>query len=143
MPFRCLIIAGFIFFSGGFAIAQPQKNDVYIRTNLLSLIDPFAAGPTIGAEYFLTDHVSLGTDVGIILYNLQRQKSDNMGKPYGYKIKPERCCSTQLSQPHTLCHPLPNRSTPIPSQYNEQGQSKLTRPCSQVCLAKKVKPKQT
>lgn len=89
MPFRCLIIAGFIFFSGGFAIAQPQKNDVYIRTNLLSLIDPFAAGPTIGAEYFLTDHVSLGTDVGIILYNLQRQKSDNMGKPYGYKIKPE------------------------------------------------------
>lgn len=89
MRFCCIIIISFIFFTGGFVEAQPKKSDVYIRTNVLSLIDPFAAGPTIGGEFFLTDHVSIGTDVGIILYDLRRQRNDNLGKPNGYKIKPE------------------------------------------------------
>ena len=30
MPFRCLIIAGFIFFSAGRTTAQSKKDDVYI-----------------------------------------------------------------------------------------------------------------
>lgn len=89
MPFRCLIIAGFIFFSAGRTTAQSKKDDVYIRTNLLSLIEPLAGGPTIGLEYFLADHFSLGSDVGIILYDITKTQNDNLGNPHGYKIKPE------------------------------------------------------
>ncbi len=89
MPIRRLIITGFIFFIAGHIIAQSKKDGVYIRTNLLSLIDPYAAGPTIGGEYFLTNHLSVGSDVGIILYDVTKTQNDNLGNPHGYKIKPE------------------------------------------------------
>ncbi len=90
MPIRLLIIAGFIFFSADFATAQPQKNSIYIRTNLLSLIEPYRnGGPTFGVEYFLTDHFSLGTDIGVILYNGLWAGNYLLGTPHGYKIKPE------------------------------------------------------
>jgi hypothetical protein len=92
MPFRCLFITGFIFFCAGLTVAQPQKSNIFIRTNLLSLIEPNGnAGPTIGLEFFLTDHLSAGSDVGIVLYNYNvlGAGSDQSGNPYGYKIKPE------------------------------------------------------
>lgn len=89
MLIRRLIITGFIFFSAGHTTAQSKKNDVYIRTNPLSLIEPLAGGPTFGLEYFLVDHFSLGSDVNIILYNFTKTHYDNLGNPHGYKIKPE------------------------------------------------------
>ena len=89
MPFRRLIITGIIFFIAGRTTAQSKKDDVYIRTNLLSLIEPLAGGPTLGVEYFLADHFSLGSDVGIILYDITKTQNDNLGNPHGYKIKPE------------------------------------------------------
>lgn len=89
MLIRRLFIAGLIFFFAGRTTAQPKKDDVYIRTNLLSIIDPYAAGLTIGWEYFLTDHLSVGSDVGIILYDVTKTQNDNLGNPHGYKIKPE------------------------------------------------------
>ncbi len=71
--------------------AQPQKNDMHLRTNLLSLLEPQNAGPTVGIEYFLTSHFSVGTDVGIIFYSVGQIDGDNsnLGNPLGYKIKPE------------------------------------------------------
>lgn len=89
MAIRRLFITAFIFFIAGSIIAQPKKGDVNIRTNLLSLIDLYAAGPTIGGEYFLTDHLSVGSDVGIILYDVTKTQNDNLGSPNGYRIKPE------------------------------------------------------
>jgi Protein of unknown function (DUF3575) len=89
MRFHRLIFTVLIFFIAGNAWTQPQKNNFFIRTNLLSFIDPYAAGPTMGMEYFLTDHLSLGTDVGIILYDFTKTQNDNLGNPNGYKIKPE------------------------------------------------------
>ncbi len=89
MPIRRLFITAFIFFIAARTTAQSKKEEVYIRTNLLSLIEPLAGGPTLGVEYFFADNVSLGSDVGIILYNMGKTQNDNLGNPHGYKIKPE------------------------------------------------------
>jgi hypothetical protein len=90
MLFRCIIIfLGFSFFITSKTFAQPQKNDLYLRTNILSLLEPNAGGPSIGLEYFISDYFTLGTDVGVILYNPEKTEANKLGNPFGYKIKPE------------------------------------------------------
>jgi hypothetical protein len=91
MPLRSLIIISALLFVATAAFAQPQKNNIHLRTNLLSLLEPQNAGPTIGVEYFITSHFSVGTDVGAILYTVGEieNNNNNLGNPLGYKIKPE------------------------------------------------------
>jgi Protein of unknown function (DUF3575) len=91
MPLRSLIIISALLVVATAAFAQPQKNNIHLRTNLLSLLEPQNAGPTIGVEYFITSHFSVGTDVGAILYTVGEieNNNDNLGNPLGYKIKPE------------------------------------------------------
>jgi hypothetical protein len=91
MPFRSLIIVSALLFVATVAFAQPQKNTIHLRTNLLSLLEPQNAGPTMGIEYFVTSHFTVGTDIGVILYSVGEIEGNNtnLGNPYGYKIKPE------------------------------------------------------
>jgi hypothetical protein len=72
--------------------AQPKTNDFYLRTNLLSLFEPASGGITLGAEYFVSSHVSVGSDVGVILYRVGTTTENDLniyGNTTGYKIKPE------------------------------------------------------
>lgn len=89
---RRLILLCTLLFILSTVAAQPQKNNIHLRTNLLSFLEPQAAGPTIGIEYFLTSHFSVGTDIGFIFYSVGQigdNNTDNLGNPLGYKIKPE------------------------------------------------------
>jgi hypothetical protein len=93
MVFRNIIIVSTFLFVATVAFAQPQKNDIHLRTNLLSWLEPQNAGPTIGIEYFITSHFTVGTDVGFIFYKTgeieEGSVDDKLGNPLGYKIKPE------------------------------------------------------
>ena len=79
--FMCLILSG--------AKAQPQKKDVNIRTNILSWLEPNAGGPVLGIEYFLNSKFSIGTDAGLIFYNIAKSENNKLAHPFGFKIKPE------------------------------------------------------
>ena len=79
--FMCLILS--------VAKAQPQKNDVNIRTNILSWLEPNAGGPVLGIEYFINNKFSLGADAGFIFYNIVKSKDNNLSHPFGFKVKPE------------------------------------------------------
>jgi hypothetical protein len=93
MQYRRLILLCSLFFILSTVAAQPQKNNIHLRTNLLSLLEPQNGGPTIGIEYFVTSHFTAGTDVGFIFYRIgeteQGSGIDKLGNPFGYKIKPE------------------------------------------------------
>ncbi|MEQ1553546.1 MAG: DUF3575 domain-containing protein [Ferruginibacter sp.] len=87
--YRLVLVSVIVFFYSNNLIAQIKKNDFYLRTNLLSFIEP-DAGITLGGEYFLSQHFSLGVDVGVILYKtIDFEERRNLGHPIGYKIKPE------------------------------------------------------
>lgn len=88
MPLRPLVLFIFIFLSVT-AAGQPQKNDINIRTNILSWLEPNAGGPVLGIEYFINNKFSIGTDAGFIFYNLIKSENDNLANPLGYRIKPE------------------------------------------------------
>ena len=68
---------------------QPQKNDINIRTNILSWLEPNAGGPVLGMEYFINKKFSIGADAGLIFYNLAKGENDNLANPWGFKAKPE------------------------------------------------------
>lgn len=83
----------FIFWISFFLIqavtAQPKKNDINIRTNILSWLEPNAGGPVLGMEYFINKKFSIGADAGLIFYNLAKGENDNLANPWGFKAKPE------------------------------------------------------
>jgi len=79
----------FMFFIMSAAEAQPKKNDINIRTNILSWLEPNAGGPVLGIEYFINNKFSIGTDAGLIFYNIVKSKDNNLSHPFGFKIKPE------------------------------------------------------
>ena len=78
-----------LLFSSEMVSAQPQKSDFYIRTNILSWLEPNAGGPVLGFEYFINGKFSIGADAGIIFYNPVKINEINLGNPNGYKLKPE------------------------------------------------------
>jgi hypothetical protein len=88
MPFRLLVLIIFVFLSVAVA-GQPQKNDINIRTNILSWLEPNAGGPVLGIEYLINNKFSIGADVGFIFYNPVKINEINLGNPNGYKLKPE------------------------------------------------------
>lgn len=88
MPLRPLVLFIAVFLSVT-AAGQPQKNDINIRTNILSWLEPNAGGPVLGIEYFINNKFSIGTDAGFIFYNLAKSENDNLANPLGYRIKPE------------------------------------------------------
>ena len=79
----------YLVFTSAFVSAQPQKNGINIRTNILSWLEPNAGGPVLGFEYFITKKFSLGADAGIIFYTPVKNNDINLGNPNGYKLKPE------------------------------------------------------
>jgi Protein of unknown function (DUF3575) len=90
--FRLLFLSLIMLFCIKLSYAQPKTNDFYLRTNLLSLFEPTSGGITLGAEYFVSSHVSIGCDVGAILYRVGTTTENNVdiyGNTTGYKIKPE------------------------------------------------------
>ncbi len=86
---RLLFVIGVSLFLGKAVTAQPKKNDINIRTNILSWLEPNAGGPVLGFEYFINGKFSIGADVGFILYNPIKINEINLGNPNGYKLKPE------------------------------------------------------
>ena len=85
LPFLIFLLL----FTSVMVTGQPQKNDINIRTNILSWLEPNAGGPVLGFEYFITKKFSLGSDAGIIFYNPVKDNDINLGNPTGYKFKPE------------------------------------------------------
>ncbi len=79
----------FISFFISAAKAQPQKNNINIRTNILSWLEPNAGGPVLGIEYFINNKFSVGADAGLIFYNIVKSKDNNLSHPFGFKVKPE------------------------------------------------------
>ena len=88
MRLRLFMICFLLSMITSFAAAQPKKGVIYLRTNLLSFLEPDAAGPSFGIEAFVSDHFSIGTDASVIFYDAWNT-SDSEGNPSGYKIKPE------------------------------------------------------
>jgi hypothetical protein len=88
MPLRLLVLFFSVFLSVT-AVGQPKKNDINIRTNILSWLEPNAGGPVLGMEYFINNKFSIGADAGFIFYNLARSESDKLANPLGYRVKPE------------------------------------------------------
>ena len=86
---RLLFVFGVSLFLGKAVKAQPKKNDINLRTNILSWLEPNAGGPVLGFEYFLNGKFSIGADAGIIFYNPVKINEINLGNPNGYKLKPE------------------------------------------------------
>ena len=88
LPLRPLDLFIFVFLSVN-ASGQPQKNDINLRTNILSWLEPNAGGPVLGFEYFITGKFSIGADAGFIFYNPIKINEINLGNPNGFKLKPE------------------------------------------------------
>lgn len=78
-----------LLFASVIVTGQPEKNDINTRTNLLSWLEPNAAGPVFGFEYFINNKFSIGTDAGLIFYTPFKNNDINLGNPTGYKLKPE------------------------------------------------------
>ena len=86
---RLFFLIFLLLFSSVMATGQPQKSDFNLRTNILSWLEPNAGGPVLGLEYFINNKFSIGVDAGLIFYNLAKSEGDNLGDPWGYKVKPE------------------------------------------------------
>ena len=86
---RLLFVFGVSLFLCKAVTAQPKKNDINLRTNILSWLEPNAGGPVLGFEYFINGKFSIGADAGIIFYNPVKVNEINLGNPNGYKLKPE------------------------------------------------------
>lgn len=86
---RLPFIIFLLLFTSVMVTGQPQKNDINIRTNILSWLEPNAGGPVLGFEYFINYKFSIGTDASLIFYNPVKSEGDNLANPWGYKVKPE------------------------------------------------------
>jgi Protein of unknown function (DUF3575) len=86
---RLFFLIFILLFFGVMVNAQPQRNDINIRTNILSWLEPNAGGPVLGLEYFISNKFSIGVDAGLIFYNLVKIEDNDLGDPWGYRVKPE------------------------------------------------------
>ena len=86
---RPLFLIFLLLFTSVIVTGQPKKNDINIRTNILSWVEPNAGGPVLGFEYFINGKFSIGTDAGLIFYTPVKANDINLGNPTGYKLKPE------------------------------------------------------